>query len=398
MQFSNFGSWFVALLSASMAAGAALPTTTKVGVVEFKQTRSDKFVGRNGPLALARAYRKYGVPVPDSLKQAADNASPGSGRAAAKRAQGTAVANSDQGDLEYLVQVAIGTPAQTLNLDFDTGSADLWVFSTETPSGGNHNLYNPGQSSTAQKQEGETWSIRYADGSGSSGDVYTDAVTVGGLTVQSQAVESAQQVSQQFAGGDSDGLLGLSFSTLNTVTPNRASTWFDNVTPQLDSPLFVADLRHNAPGSYVFGGIPAAAGQNVLYTPVDSSRGWWGFSTTVAGAAVSGIADTGTTLLLLDDAVVSAYYQQVPGATNDAQQGGWVFDCGAQLPSLSFTVGGGDITIDGSLLNYASQGGQCYGGLQSNGGNGLSIFGDIALKAAYVVFDAGNNQLGWAQK
>ncbi|KAJ6787969.1 hypothetical protein PWT90_07075 [Aphanocladium album] len=391
MQFSNFGSWFVAALSASMAAGAALPA--KSGVVEFKQTRSEKFVGRNGPLALARAYTKYGIPVSDALKTAANATS----QAHARRAEGTATANSDSGDLEYLVSVSIGTPAQKLNLDFDTGSADLWVFSSETPNPGSHNLYRPSKSKTAKKQSGETWSIQYADHSGSSGDVYTDSVTVGGLTVKNQVVESAQKVSQQFANGDNDGLLGLAFSTLNTVSPNQASTWFDNVQSQLDSPLFVADLRHNTAGSYIFGGIPSAA-SNIIYTPVDSSQGFWGFSASFGDNSVNGIADTGTTLLLVDDSVVNAYYGQVSGATNSQEQGGWVFDCNTQLPSLTFSVGDGQITIDGSLLNYGSQDGQCFGGLQSNGGGGMSIFGDIALKAAYVVFDAGNNQLGWAQK
>lgn len=390
MQFPTVGSLLVAVLSASLAAGAALPST-KVGVVEFHQTANPKFVAHNGPLALARAYRKYGVPVSPALKAAATAAAAGK-----KRDSGSATANSDQGDLEYIVQVSIGTPAQTLNLDFDSGSSDLWVFSPELSNPGNHNLYDPSQSSTSQQLSGESWSIQYQDGSGSSGDVYSDNVTVGGVTVQGQAVETASQVSDQFANGDSDGLLGLAFSSINTVTPDQQKTWFDNAQSQLDKPLFVADLRHDAPGSYTFGGIPSAA-SNIHYTSVDNSQGFWGFTPTISGRQVSGIADTGTTLLLLDDDLVNSYYSKVSGANNDASQGGWVFDCNTNLPSFSFTVGGGKITIPGSLINYGQQGNVCFGGIQSSQGAG-NVFGDVALKAAYVVFDAGNNRLGWSQK
>ena len=42
---------------------------------------------------------------------------------------GDVPAEDAQNDSEYLCEVPIGTPAKTFTLDFDTGSADLWVIS-----------------------------------------------------------------------------------------------------------------------------------------------------------------------------------------------------------------------------------------------------------------------------
>jgi aspergillopepsin I len=64
---------------------------------------------------------------------------------------------------------------------------------------------------------GYSWRITYGDGSGASGDVYKDKVSVGGVTATSQAVEAARSVSSQFVQDTAnDGLLGLAFSSINT--------------------------------------------------------------------------------------------------------------------------------------------------------------------------------------
>ncbi|KAG8424737.1 hypothetical protein J3458_001506 [Metarhizium acridum] len=349
----TFGSFLVSLVVASSLA-AALPTTsssTPNGTFSVTAKHNGNFT-RSGPAALAKAYRKFGKPVPADVANAL-------GRQKGKRTTGSDPNSPQQYDVSYLAAVQIGTPAQTLNLDFDTGSSDLWVFSSLTPSSqvNGQTVYDPSRSSTAQPLGGSTWSIAYGDGSSSSGVVYTDAVTVGGLTVDAQAVEAAEQVSSHFSqDAASSGLLGLAFSSINTVEPTRQKTFFDNAKPALDSALFTADLKHGAgtsvlapcctclskktgvnlltarlaDGRYNFGYIDGAAYTgSIAYTAVDSSQGFWGFTSTgyaVGGgglntASTPGIADTGTTLLLLPGSIVSAYYARVSGARYDGLAG-----------------------------------------------------------------------------
>lgn len=237
----------IAIGQAHAAVLQSSPGTAKAersGTLSLKQVRNSNFV-RNGPVQHARIYKKYGVPVPDDLKAAVERIRKSLG----KRTTGSAETNPEANDVEYLTPVSIGTPEQILNLDIDTGSSDLWVFSSETPRSDvqGQSIYDPNKSSTAKKMDGYSWQISYGDGSSSSGDVYTDTVTIGGLTVSSQAVEVAKQVSDEFtADGNNDGLLGLGFSSINTVEPEPQKTFFDNAKSDLDAPLFTADLKSDA--------------------------------------------------------------------------------------------------------------------------------------------------------
>lgn len=80
--------------------------------------------------------------------------------------------------------------------------------------------------------------------------MYADKVVVGGVTATSQAVEAATSVSSAFSSDtDNDGLLGLAFSTINTVSPKSQTTWFDTVASSLAEKLFAVTLKKGEAGS-----------------------------------------------------------------------------------------------------------------------------------------------------
>ncbi|KID95835.1 aspartyl protease, partial [Metarhizium majus ARSEF 297] len=324
--------------------------------------------------------------------------------------------NDDGVDNLYLTEVSIGTPPQKLNLDFDTGSSDLWVFSSDTSASQvkGQTLYKPSGSSSAKRLDGQTWSIHYGDNSTSSGIVYSDVVTIGGVSVENQAVESAQQVSESFSSDrQNSGLLGLALDKGNTVRPSKQKTWFSNIMPRLSEPLFTVRLRHQAKGSYNFGYIDESQYSGpISYTPASTDElGHRLFQSTGFAVGngkfkkhtITGTADTGTSLLILPLAVVRTYWAAVPSAqpARLPQNAGyvWLFPCDTTLPDFIFAIGSGRVTVPGKDINYAkNDGSSCVGGIAYYSGlNGLAIFGDVALKSSFVVYDDGNNRLGWAK-
>ena len=103
--------------------------TSVVGKKQFTVPQSSpKLPGKKiaGPIALARVYGKYaklGASAPARVNAAAS--------AAAASDDGTVTANPEEYDQAYLEAVDVG--GQTLNLDFDTGSSDLYVLLAISP-------------------------------------------------------------------------------------------------------------------------------------------------------------------------------------------------------------------------------------------------------------------------
>ncbi|KAK7522528.1 aspartic proteinase precursor [Phyllosticta citriasiana] len=336
-----------------------------------------------------------------------------------------------QYDAMYLSTIGIGTPAQNVALDFDTGSADLWVWSTELPasvqSSGKHNIYDPSKSSTYKKLDGCTWKIQYGDSSSASGDVGTDNVDLGGLTIKDQVIELAKELSTQFAQGAGDGLLGLAFGSINTVQPKAVPTPVENLIAQQDIPkeseLFTAYLgswrdtneADKGESFYTFGYIDqdtlkAANTTEPHYVDVDSSQGFWQFestSATVNGKTVTrsgntAIADTGTTLDLIDDSTLEQIYAAIPGSKYDTTQRGYVYPSDTsvdKLPVVTFAVGDKQFTVQKEDLGFADAGnGYIYGGIQSRSSLDFDILGDTFLKGIYAIFDQGNKRFGAVQR
>ncbi|QDS67826.1 hypothetical protein FKW77_007264 [Venturia effusa] len=345
-----------------------------------------------------------------------------------------ATTDDQQNDSMYLTPVIVGN--QTMVLDFDTGSSDLWVWSTyldhQTQKHGlqtGKHIYDPSKSSPpATPISGSTWQISYGDGSSASGVVVTDCLTIGGVKVDKQAIECAQQLSSSFMNGAGDGLLGLAMGNINTVQPQRVQTPVENMITQKHIPekLFTAylgswrDAAEDDKGQsfYTFGYID----QDVLkhsnvtepyYTPlVDPEQGFWKFASpafTINGQSFprsgrTAIADTGTTLALVPDTVCETIYSTIPGAYYDTLNQGYVFPSNTKeedLPLVGFAVGTqGKVFTCGKedLLFAETKPGFTYGGIQSCGDLPFDILGDTWLKGIYAVFDQGNLRFGCLQR
>ncbi|OQD71361.1 hypothetical protein PENPOL_c001G10676 [Penicillium polonicum] len=381
----------------------------------------------HGPAALRKAYRKFGI---DAATLSGEDASdfqpfetvPTTSVKIAKEdvvdsdQTGAVDATSVDGDVEFVSPVNIG--GQTLDMNFDSGSADMWVLSSKLPKSlrNSRTVYEPSKSSTFEELPNSTFKIQYGDSSYANGGVGKDDVSIGGVKFAGQSFGLPTDISQTFADDTkSNGLVGLGFSSINTVTPKRQNTFFDNVAPSLDEPVFTVRLLSNGVGEYEFGTVDPKKYQGVLANvSVDSSNGFWQFDSAQYAIgegslhpitqAPQAIADTGTSLMMVSPEVAEAYYKEVHGGLYAKNANGYIFPCNSSLPPLSVAVGPSySVTIPGSFMNWSEVGTNtttgetvCYGGLQSSGSSTMAIYGDVFLKALFVVFDQRGPSLGFA--
>ncbi|GJJ14501.1 hypothetical protein Clacol_008765 [Clathrus columnatus] len=297
---------------------------------------------------------------------------------------------TDEQAVEWLGNIAIGTPGQTFLIDFDTGSSDLWVPSSSCTSSicSPKDKYNATKSSTAKLQSG-SFTIEYGDGSTVSGGVETDTVTVAGIVAKNQYFSPVTTLSDEFSGDPIDGILGMAFPALSNLGQNPffVTAFNQGAVPQNE---FAFKLSSSGSSLYL-GGTNSSlyTGSIEFHSVVSGSEGFWeiGGASVAVGSktAVSNfqtIIDTGTTLVYGPPSAVKTLYSKIPGSKAFSQEEGfYTFPC-SSVPSVSFSWGGKSWPITSTNFNLGTTeagSSECVGGIAGQDlglGNNVWLLGD----------------------
>ncbi|KAJ3837258.1 aspartic proteinase precursor [Lentinula raphanica] len=297
----------------------------------------------------------------------------------------------------------------TDQLIVDTGSSNTWVGATTK--------YMPSSTST---DTGDRVSVTYGSGE-FSGTEYIDEVTLSSsLVITSQSIGVASS-SEGFNG--TDGILGIGpddltegtvsgVSTVPTVTDNlfNQGTISEKVVAISFEPTTSEEVTN---GELTFGGTDSSKFTgDITYT--SKTGNYWGitqtltYGSTTLQSSLSGIVDTGTTLLYLEENGFNKYIEAT-GGTYDGETGLYKIITAQfnALENLVFTIGGTDFVLTANAqiwprsLNTAIRGNaDSIYLVVANIGDGEPGFdfvdGYVFLERFYSVFDTTNNRVGFA--
>ncbi|KAF8129279.1 aspartic peptidase domain-containing protein [Boletus edulis] len=368
-------------------------TFTKNGVVNLDAVRSH--------IAYSKGKYLRGV---SAMKYSTGTTSPSSsGHTVGRRAaSGVSVPLTDYKNFLWYGKILVGSPPVEYTVDFDTGSADLFLPSSDCDNTcDGHTRYNPGKSFSAVNMHR---GFHLAYGSGDVfGDEYTDTVTIGQFVAKSQRIGAALNYSTGFQADNfaPDGLMGMAFSDLSVWRANSVVQTLI-AEGQLSDLVFAFKLASSGSELYIGGVNQSLYKGNVTYAPV-TVQAFWRInvdSLNANGQAISknipAIVDTGTTLILGSTDAVRQFYS---GLSATARDGGlYTMPCNA-MPNVSVTIQGKLFAISAEAFNlgfYDTARTQCVGGIASTDIDDMWILGDIFLQNVYSIFDFGKASVGFA--
>ncbi|KAH8897164.1 acid protease, partial [Thozetella sp. PMI_491] len=326
--------------------------------------------------------------------------------------------------VSYLIELDIGTPAQTLRVAVDTGSDELWVnpdcssstlVRSQVQECQENGSYKPGSSSTATVFSNSS-EIQYGSGFVEF-DYVVDTIAVGDSSVNLSNVQFGVATSTEDL---STGILGLSWG-------NGVNLDYDNFVDILaeqgvtESKAFSVALGSDDldnGGVLIFGGLDTSKFTGSLVGIKMLGRQgrerinrYWvqlnsvGFSsssgsTTYTNSSTPVILDTGSSLSYLPTQIVSSIARDM-GATFSRQSDLYLLRCSAVDASTNITFAFDGITINIPASEFVlvadSTGSICALGALGSDDLGIPILGDSFMRSAYVVFDQTQNTISMAQ-
>ncbi|KAH9033421.1 acid protease [Lactarius pseudohatsudake] len=304
--------------------------------------------------------------------------------------------------------ISVGTPAQKFTVDFDTGSALMFLPGSDCDNScEGHVLYNPARATNL----GEPFEARYGDGTTDKvdGSLYTDDVTIAGYTANNQTFGVATRFAGVFSSNSflPDGLVGLAFPS---ISPYQATPVFLTLAAQgsLPSNAFGFYLANKGSELFLGGTNNKLHDADFTYVPV-TNEGYWETNVDalyVNGRKIAGvrdsIIDTGTTMILGDAKTVQAIYKHIPGskpAPADIGPGLYTVPCSFNS-TIAVQFGRAEFVIAQEIFNLGalSEGStDCVGGIgEVDDQTPFWIIGDVFLQNVYTEFDVGNKRIGFA--
>ncbi|KAI0834486.1 acid protease [Hypoxylon sp. FL0890] len=335
----------------------------------------------------------------------------------------TTVPLANRSDVAYYAQLDIGTPAQQVYVQLDTGSFELWVNPDCSDLQGSADVrfcravghYEPSSSSSATQVAG-TKTLRYGIGSAQVQYV-TDDIGLTGTNSKLKGVQFGVAIDtvDEFAG-----ILGIGHGLNVTI---RYKNFIDELADQgvTGTKAFSLALgsKDEQEGVVIFGGLDTGKFTGTLQTlpiiPAEESPDkvprYWINMTSLSLTPPSGqtkqyenttmtvFLDSGATLTLLPTQLANSIAADF-GADATDSNGFYPVDCSLNdlQGSLNFAFNGVTIKVPYNELVRELQTGfgtQCFLGISPS--DEFLLLGDTMLRSAYAVFDQTNNAIHLAQ-
>uniref|UniRef100_A0A146LF81 Cathepsin E-A n=1 Tax=Lygus hesperus TaxID=30085 RepID=A0A146LF81_LYGHE len=310
----------------------------------------------------------------------------------------------------YFGEIGIGTPPQTFQVVFDTGSSDLWVPSINciSESCKTHRKYRS-QNSSTYVADGKDINLDYGMGS-IYGAKALDDITIGPLVIQHQAfAEALLFPTMAFDPYKFDGVLGLAFPFLAVIDEN---TVYENMISQgllannLFSFFMKKDLDGDDGGEVIFGGWDDTKfhADALDFIPL-SQETYWTFiiDKISAGGVISqstgSFADTGSSFIYLEEEVAKKFYTAIGVSDKERVKTGVIVDCSKmdKMPSLVFTIKGRDYELkprDYTNVYEENSGTVCLAHVVPSNQN---ILGATFLSNFYTIFNVRDSSIAFGR-